>query len=88
MLSTVFLASPMDNSYNPWNYKPWWCQPWSILVTGITLIAGTWLVTKIIWLTILVALPVLAWMGLFLILWPQAMKQAQTEQPLTDEPEP
>lgn len=87
MLSTVFLASPMDNSYNPWNYKPWWCQPWSILVTGITLIAGTWFITKIVWLTILVALPVLAWMGLFLILWPQAMKQAHTEPPLADESE-
>lgn len=49
--------------------------------------AGTWFVTKIVWLTILVALPVLAWMGLFLILWPQAMKQAHSEQPLTDEPE-
>ena len=70
----------MDKSYNPWSYKPWWCQPWSILVTGITLMSGAWFLTKIIWLTVLIAIPVLAWMGLFLILWPQAMKQVNTEQ--------
>ncbi|MBD2386895.1 DUF6737 family protein [Cylindrospermum sp. FACHB-282] len=58
---------------NPWNYKPWWCQPWSILLTGVTLISGSWLLFKIIWLTVLVAIPLLAWMGFFLLVWPQLM---------------
>ncbi|NJM68017.1 MAG: hypothetical protein HC851_21300 [Acaryochloris sp. RU_4_1] len=76
----------MEKSDNPWRYKPWWCQPWSIVVTGITLIAGAWFLTRWIWLTILVAIPVLAWMGLFLILWPRAMQQAYAEQqPFEDE---
>jgi hypothetical protein len=44
-----------------WQHKPWWCQPWSILLTGITLIGGSWLVFKIIWLTIIIAIPILTW---------------------------
>lgn len=58
---------------NPWNYKPWWCQPWSIILTGITLISGSWLILKLIWLTIIVAIPILSWMGFFLLIWPKLM---------------
>jgi ABC-type transport system involved in cytochrome c biogenesis permease subunit len=58
---------------SPWNYKPWWCQPWSILLTGVTLISGSWLLFKIIWLTVLVCVPILTWMGFFLLMWPQLM---------------
>ncbi|MFM9160363.1 MAG: DUF6737 family protein [Dolichospermum sp.] len=54
-----------QQTINPWKYKPWWCQPWSIILTTITLISGSWLVFKIIWLTILVAIP--------LLIWPQMM---------------
>ncbi|MDF5706311.1 MAG: hypothetical protein PUP90_01205 [Nostoc sp. S4] len=56
---------------NPWNYKPWWCQPWSILLTGIILIGGSWLLFKTIWLTILVFIPVVTWMVFFVLIWPQ-----------------
>ncbi|WP_353932452.1 DUF6737 family protein [Okeanomitos corallinicola TIOX110] len=58
---------------NPWNYKPWWCQPWSIMLTGLTLISGSWLIFQLIWLTIFVAIPVLTWMGFFLLIWPKLM---------------
>ncbi|MUL38134.1 DUF6737 family protein [Gloeocapsopsis dulcis] len=54
-----------------WNYKPWWCQPWSILLTGVTLIGGSWILFRIFWLTSLVAIPVLAWMGFFLLIYPR-----------------
>lgn len=56
-----------------WNYKPWWCQPWSILLTGITIISGSWLLFKTIWLTILVSIPLLTWMGFFLLIYPRLM---------------
>ncbi|BAY32306.1 hypothetical protein NIES2107_41940 [Nostoc carneum NIES-2107] len=56
---------------SPWNYKPWWCQPWSIVLTGITLISGSWLVFKTIWLTVIISIPILIWMGFFLLIWPQ-----------------
>ncbi|BAZ48027.1 hypothetical protein NIES4103_06320 [Nostoc sp. NIES-4103] len=58
---------------NPWAYKPWWCQPWSILLTGVTLISGSWLLFKNIWITILISIPILTWMGFFLLFWPQLM---------------
>lgn len=58
-----------------WNYKPWWCQPWSILLVGITIIGGSWLIFKImfgmLWLAVLIAIPVIAWMGFFLLVYPQ-----------------
>jgi hypothetical protein len=70
-------------SDNIWHYKPWWCQPWSILLTGTTLVGGSWLPFHRLWLTAIVALPVLAWMGIFLILYPQAMREqlAQSDTP-------
>ncbi|MCP6763182.1 MAG: hypothetical protein NHB32_31390 [Fischerella sp. CENA71] len=58
---------------SPWKFKPWWCQPWSILLTGITLISGSWIIFKIVWLTVLIAIPVLTWMGFFLLIWPPLM---------------
>ncbi len=55
---------------NLWKYKPWWCQPWSIFLTGLTLIAGSWIVFKTVWLTVIISIPILVWMGFFLLLWP------------------
>ena len=60
------------NSTNIWDYKPKWCQPWSILLTGITIITGSWLVFHLLWLTIAVSLAIIAWWVYFLILYPQA----------------
>jgi hypothetical protein len=54
-----------------WQFKPWWCQPWSILLTGISAIGGSWILFHRYWVTGLVALPIGAWMGLFLILVPR-----------------
>lgn len=56
---------------SPWSYKPWWCQPWSILLTGVTLIGGSWILFHTLWLTIVVSIPVLTWMGFFLLIWPK-----------------
>jgi hypothetical protein len=39
----------------------------------VTLVSGIWLIFKIVWLTILVAIPLLIWMGFFLLIWPQLM---------------
>ncbi|MBV6627927.1 MAG: hypothetical protein KI793_34230 [Rivularia sp. (in: Bacteria)] len=63
-----------------WQYKPWWCQPWSILLTGTTIISGSWLLFHKIWLTILVAIPLLTWMGFFLLIYPKAYRSMIREQ--------
>lgn len=60
-----------------WNYKPWWCQPWSIVLTGVTLIGGSWVLLKMLWLTILVAIPILAWMGFFLLIYPRLVLHSE-----------
>ena len=72
-------------TFNPWNYKPWWCQPWSILLTGITLISGSWLLFKTLWITILVAIPLLAWMGFFVLIWPKLMAEVYSQEYLSNE---
>jgi hypothetical protein len=68
-------ADANASSLNPWDYKPWWCQPWSILLTGMSLISGSWFFFEKIWLTSLIAVPIGAWMGFFLLIWPQLMKE-------------
>lgn len=65
-----------EKPVSPWSYKPWWCQPWSILLTGITLISGSWLLFKTLWVTIIVSIPLLIWMGFFLLVWPKLMIQS------------
>lgn len=64
------------SSDNPWDYKPWWCQPWSILLTGVGLIGGSWLIFHRVWLSVIVGVPVLTWMGFFLLVWPGLMRSA------------
>ncbi|GAB4471128.1 MAG: hypothetical protein OHK0037_30260 [Elainellaceae cyanobacterium] len=75
-------TAPLTAPQSVWQVKPWWCQPWSILLTGTGLIGGSWLLLHRVWLTGLVALPVLAWMGFFLLVYPRlwaAAMQAQDE---------
>ncbi|HEY9910048.1 MAG TPA: DUF6737 family protein [Thermosynechococcaceae cyanobacterium] len=57
-----------------WQLKPWWCQPWSILLTGVSLILGSWFLFHKIWITLLIALPVLSWQGFFLLVYPRLMQ--------------
>ncbi len=62
-------------STNVWEYKPGWCQPWSIMLTGIIIIAGSWLVLHTIWLTSAISLAIIAWWVYFLILYPKAFAE-------------
>ncbi len=69
---------------SPWSHKPWWCQPWSIVLTGISITGGSWILLHRIWITTLVALPIGVWMGFFLLLWPKLMQQAMAEAARSD----
>ncbi|MBC6472652.1 MAG: hypothetical protein GDA48_07450 [Hormoscilla sp. GM102CHS1] len=66
---------------NPWDYKPWWCQPWSIILTGITIISISWFLFRIIWISIIVSVPVCAWMSFFLLIWPPLMRNMLASYP-------
>jgi len=69
-----------SSSFNVWQHKPWWCQPWSILLTGISLIGGSWWMFQRVWITALIAAPVLVWMGFFLLVYPHLLRQIVQQQ--------
>jgi len=58
-----------------WSHKPWWCQPWSILLTGVAAVTTSWLLFGLWWLSVVAAIAVLFWWGLFLVLVPAAWRQ-------------
>ncbi|MCP9887357.1 hypothetical protein KBY96_05330 [Cyanobium sp. ATX 6A2] len=58
-----------------WTLKPWWCQPWSIVLTGLAVIVGSWLMLHRWWISAPAALAVLLWWWLFLVLAPAAYRQ-------------
>ena len=60
-----------------WASKPWWCQPWTIVLSGLVAVAGSWVVLHRWWVSVPVAMAVLAWWGLFLGLVPAAYRQQQ-----------
>ncbi|MEM9512641.1 MAG: DUF6737 family protein [Cyanobacteria bacterium P01_E01_bin.48] len=61
--------------FDVWSHKPWWCQPWTIALTGISIICGSWLLLHRWWLTGAIALPIGAWMGFFVLLYPRLMAE-------------
>jgi hypothetical protein len=69
-----------QSSVTIWQYKPWWCQPWSILLTGFGAIAVSWFLFTTIWITALVAIPMLTWMGFFLLIYPKQMQAYLQDQ--------
>jgi hypothetical protein len=46
-------------------------------LTGISIISGSWLLFKVIWLSVLVAVPISAWMGFFVIIFPKLAMQKE-----------
>ncbi|AFY94914.1 DUF6737 family protein [Chamaesiphon minutus] len=58
---------------NLWESKPWWCQPWTIILTGIIIIAGSWLVFHTFWLTVPVGALIVLWWTYFLIVVPRIL---------------
>ena len=70
-------------STNVWDYKPGWCQPWSIILTGVSAIAGSWLLLHNFWISLAVSLPIIAWWVYFLILYPKAFAEYIASQQTT-----
>ncbi|MBD2020164.1 hypothetical protein H6F43_08180 [Leptolyngbya sp. FACHB-36] len=70
----------IPDSVDIWQLKPWWCQPWSIVLTGTGLILGSWLLIHTVWVTLLVAIPVLIWMNYFVLVYPKLIAQSIAAQ--------
>ena len=71
------------NSISVWDYKPAWCQPWSIILTGIFIVTGSWLLLHNFWISLAVSLPIIAWWTYFLILYPKAFAEYVASQQTT-----
>ena len=63
-----------------WDEKPWWCQPWSIVLTGVSFVAVSWWWPNLLWFTVLIAIGVIGWWGLFLVLAPAIYRQQIQQQ--------
>jgi hypothetical protein len=63
-----------------WQSKPWWCQPWTIILTGVLIVAGSWLVLHIWWITIPLGILIGIWWLYFLVIVPQMLRQMAEEQ--------
>ena len=62
-----------------WQTKPWWCQPWSILLTGIAIPLGTWLLLHQWWVTLPIVVGIALWWLLFLVVVPTQYATAVKE---------
>jgi len=62
-----------------WQSKPWWCQPWTIVLTGVVVVAGSWVVLQRWWISAGVAAAVMLWWALFIWIVPKAYA-LQSEQ--------
>jgi hypothetical protein len=49
------------------------------MLTGLALIGGSYLLSHRLWVMAIAALPVLAWMGYFLLMFPKLWQQAMAE---------
>jgi membrane protein YdbS with pleckstrin-like domain len=72
----------IEKMVSVWTLKPWWCQPWSILLTGIGAIALSWFLIHRVWVTGLLAVPMVVWMGYFLLVYPKLFEQMQAQSPV------
>jgi len=73
------------NSLDVWQDKPAWCQPWTIILTGMTLIGGSWWLFQRWWLSIPIAGVIFVWWGYFLVVYPRLVNQL-ANQPLGSPP--
>ncbi|MEL6555366.1 MAG: DUF6737 family protein [Cyanobacteria bacterium J06621_11] len=69
-----------------WQIKPWWCQPWSIVLTGLAISFGSWLLLHRLLVTLPVAVVILGWWVLFLGIVPMqysaAVREAKSDEPI------
>ena len=70
------LEQPLSEQPPFWSLKPWWCQPWSIISTGVLMVGGSWVLLHRLWISLPLALSVLAWWLLFLVLVPTAYRSS------------
>jgi len=70
-----------DRQTSLWATKPWWCQPWTIVLTGVAIVSGSWLVLHRVWISAIVAAPIALWWWTFLVVVPQSFARRSIGDP-------
>ncbi|KAL2320962.1 hypothetical protein Fmac_029931 [Flemingia macrophylla] len=63
-----------------WDTKPSWCQPWTIALTGVSVMAISWLILHSVIVTSLVSSLICAWWFIFLYSYPKAYSDMIAER--------
>jgi len=63
-----------------WAHKPFWCQPWTIVLTGIGIVVGSWLVFHRLWITVPVSGAIGLWWWTFLVVMPRLVREDASTQ--------
>ncbi|KAK7243000.1 hypothetical protein RIF29_37782 [Crotalaria pallida] len=63
-----------------WDTKPSWCQPWTITLTGVSIVAISWLILHSVVVTSLTSLLIGAWWYIFLYSYPKAYLEMIAER--------
>ncbi|KAL9243074.1 hypothetical protein vseg_017005 [Gypsophila vaccaria] len=63
-----------------WDTKPSWCQPWTIALTGVSVVACSWLVLHSIVVTALASSLIAAWWYIFLYSYPKSYSDMIAER--------
>ena len=72
--------TPTTDSSDLWAHKPFWCQPWTIVLTGIGIIAGSWLVFHRLWITVPAIGAIGLWWWTFLVVMPRLVRENASAQ--------
>ncbi|MBA0560292.1 hypothetical protein Golob_017200 [Gossypium lobatum] len=63
-----------------WDTKPSWCQPWTITLTGLLVIACSWLILHSLVVTAFATLGICTWWYIFLYSYPKAYMEMIAER--------
>ncbi|XXG48528.1 hypothetical protein AAC387_Pa02g2953 [Persea americana] len=63
-----------------WDTKPSWCQPWTISLTGVLVIASSWLFVHSVVVTMIVLTLICVWWYIFLYAYPKAYSDMIAER--------
>ncbi|KAL0746336.1 hypothetical protein Bca101_028338 [Brassica carinata] len=63
-----------------WDTKPSWCQPWTIMVTGLSIVACSWVILHSVLVSSLAVGLVGAWWYIFLYSYPKSYSEMIAER--------
>lgn len=63
-----------------WDTKPYWCQPWTIVLTGTSVIACSWIILHSVIVTALASSLIGAWWYIFLYSYPKSYSEMIAER--------